>query len=74
MSRGPISMSSGQWTATPTPTNKRSITDISRIYSVSPLNLTSKKATKSNMLTSGEKDSQIKKNSVKLVINDDEDD
>ena len=64
-------MSSGQWTATPT--NKRSITEISRIYSVSPINFNAKKAMKSNMLSSGEKDSQIMKNSVNLVINDEDD-
>lgn len=63
-------MSSGQWTATPT--NKRSITEISRIYSISPINFNGKKATKSNMLSSGEKDSQIMKNSVNLVINDED--
>ena len=70
LSRGPISASSGQWTATPT--NKRSITEISRIYSISPINFNGKKATKSNMLSSGEKDSQIMKNSVNLVINDED--
>lgn len=71
LSRGPISVSSGQWTATPT--NKRSITDISRIYSINPINFNGKKATKSNILSSGEKDSQIMKNSVHMIINDEDD-